>query len=320
MVSLRYDLRLPDWAPHDRAALYETALEQMRWADRLGPAAISFSEHHDTDDGYLPSPLPLAGAAAATTSQAMILIAAIPAPFYDPLRLAEDLIVLDHTSRGRVDVVVGGGYVPDEFARHGLDLDQRAAAMEEVVHVLRSAWTGEPFTYRGRTVRVRPAGYRDAPTIFMGGSSPAAARRAARLADVFIPENPDLWAPYREACLELGRPDPGPGREPGPRFLWVAEDPETEWDRIGPYLLHEMNAYGRLAKEAGRDTGYWEVDSLEELRDSGQYEIITPDECVQRTRATGMLGLHPLCGGMTPELSWRMLDLVERAVLPALEE
>src|SRR5207237_747624 len=71
--------------------------------------------------------------------------------------------------------------------------------------------TGEPFEFRGRTVQVTPPPYRPGgPGIMLGGSSEPAARRAARIADGFIPSVPDVWDFYRDEVQRLGRPDPGP--------------------------------------------------------------------------------------------------------------
>src|SRR5262245_44833556 len=92
---LRYDLRCPAWVGTSPAALYTAALEQCAWADRQGFAGVILSEHHGSDDGYLPSPLVFAAAVAARTQQLRILIGALIVPLHDPLRIAEDLAVLD---------------------------------------------------------------------------------------------------------------------------------------------------------------------------------------------------------------------------------
>ena len=110
----------PSIADTSSADRYEAAIEMAEWADRLGGLSISVSEHHGSPDGYLPSPIPLLGAMAArTTSRFRLMIAALIAPFYEPLRLAEDLIVLDIVSRGRVDLIIGAGYVHEEFDLYG---------------------------------------------------------------------------------------------------------------------------------------------------------------------------------------------------------
>ena len=95
------------------------------FAETHGFAAVVVSEHHATDDGYLPSPLVLAAAIAGRTSTIPISVAALLVPLYDPVRLAEDIAVLDHVSRGRVSYIVGIGYRPEEYEMLGLDFAAR---------------------------------------------------------------------------------------------------------------------------------------------------------------------------------------------------
>jgi alkanesulfonate monooxygenase SsuD/methylene tetrahydromethanopterin reductase-like flavin-dependent oxidoreductase (luciferase family) len=157
----------------------------------------------------------------------------------------------------------------------------------------------------------------------MGGSSAAAARRAARLADGFLPSLPEYHDVYREACRELGKPDPGPAPATLGNFVHVAEDPDAAWQRIAPHALHEMNAYGRWAAGSGADTGYRPIEGPDALRATGQYPVLTPEELVARARALppgATVMLHPLMGGLDPELSQESLRLVESRVLPALRE
>ena len=109
-----------------------------------------------------------------------ITVAALLVPLHDPVRLAEDMAVLDVVSRGRVAYVAGLGYRSEEYAMFGRSLAERGRRMDECLTVLQRALTGEEFAYDGRTVRVTPqpitAG---GPLLLYGGGSPAAARRAA---------------------------------------------------------------------------------------------------------------------------------------------
>jgi hypothetical protein len=76
-----------------------------------------------------------------------------------------------------------------------------------------------------------------------------------------------------------------------------------------------------LRGEAGTDAPYQIFDNTDDLRASGRHPILTPEETVEKARAMGPLEpllLHPLAGGMDPELSWESLRLVESRVLPAL--
>src|SRR5262245_55361044 len=252
ILGLRYDLRCAPFDATTSADLMATALDQCEWADRLGFASVTLSEHHGSPDGYLPSPLVFGAAIAARTRNVRIVIAALIVPLHDPIRIAEDIAVLDVVSRGRVIPIVSGGYVESEFRAFGKRLSDRARVMEGIVPFLERAWTGEPFQHHGATVRVMPRPVQQPrPPIFMGGASDAAARRAARYADHFVPTLPEFYPIYREERVKLGKPDPGPlSRAPG-SFLYIAEDPDAAWERIAPYAMHEMNAYGRWMTEAG---------------------------------------------------------------------
>jgi alkanesulfonate monooxygenase SsuD/methylene tetrahydromethanopterin reductase-like flavin-dependent oxidoreductase (luciferase family) len=322
MFGLRYDLRCPPFARATPEELTTAALEQCAWADERGFATVTLSEHHGSPDGYLPSPLVLAAAIAARTRHMRIVLAALIAPLHDPIRLAEDLAVLDVVSGGRIVPVLAGGYVESEFLTFGRRLADRPQAMEEIVGILEHAWTGEPFEHRGTTVRVTPRPVqKPRPPLFMGGASPAAARRAARLADHFIPSVPGLFEVFREERRRLGRPDPGPLPPTTGNFLHVAQDPDAAWQRIAPHALHETNAYASWLGEPGGFSPYETAADAEALRRSGRYPVLTPEELIEKARAlpaAGTVMLHPLMGGMDPELGWESLRLVESAVMPAL--
>ncbi len=321
LFGLRFDFRNPELAGSAMADRYQAALEMAAWSDRLGCVSIAVSEHHGSPDGYLPSPIPMIAAMAAKTDAVHFMIAALIVPFHDPLRLAEDLIVLDNISRGRVDVIIGAGYVHEEFAMFGVPMNERAARVTEAVVTLKSAFSGEPFDYRGRKVHVTPGPYRPGgPSVSLGGSSEAAARRAARIADGFAPSDPGGWEPYRDEVLKLGRPDPGPCPTGPTTVVALAEDADEGWQRMAPFFLHEMNAYGLWQAQDGLANPYRTVADTDELRATGRYRVLTPAQFVaeERTSPQGFVMLHPLCGGMPIDLAWSSLRLFEQEVLPTL--
>ncbi|MGE0304888.1 MAG: LLM class flavin-dependent oxidoreductase [Acidimicrobiia bacterium] len=316
---IRYDMRSPSFArPHGE--LYGAMLEQVRWAERVGIDTVLFSEHHGSEDGYLPSPVIAAAVVAGATSSIRIMVSALLLPLYDVVRVAEDLAVLDLASGGRVDITIGAGYRPEEYEMLGRSFPGRVRAIEDGIAFLRKAWTAQPFEHNGSTVHITPAPLRPGgPMIFLGGSSPAAARRAARLADGFFPTNDELSSVYLDACAELGR-TPGPtGGPKGQMFLHVSEDPDHAWAKIAPHALHESNSYGRWLAAAGDDiTLYKEMEDADALRSSGLYLVLTPEECIALTREQGSLTLHPLMGGLDPDVAAESLDLIEHKVLPHL--
>jgi alkanesulfonate monooxygenase SsuD/methylene tetrahydromethanopterin reductase-like flavin-dependent oxidoreductase (luciferase family) len=317
ILSLAYDMRAPEFGARP-VDLYRAMLDQCAWADGLGFASVSFMEHHASTDGYLPSPLVAASAAAGRTQDILITISVMLLPLYHPLRAAEDLAVLDLVSEGRLRLVVGAGYREEEYAQFGLELRKRPSLMERGIETLKKAWTGEPFEFEGESVRIlpRPA-QTPRPEIWLGGSSKAAARRAARMADGYMPVSPNLFADYVSACAELGTTPCEPEPRASYMFIHVAPDPNAAWREIAPHALHETNDYGRWLRGLGNAV-YSETDDADALRASGQYRIVTPEECVELARKEGVLSLKPLMGGLDPELAWRSLKLIETDVLPHL--
>ena len=316
MIGIRFDLRAPAFGTATHAELYAACLEQCAWADGQGLDLVVLSEHHGVDDGYLPAPLTLAAAIAGRTKRININIAALLVPLHDPVRLAEELAVLDLASGSRVGVVAGLGYRDEEFAMAGVDRKARGRLLEEYVDVLRRAWTGEPFEWRGRTIRVTPKP-RSEPLMLVGGSTAAAARRAARLRLGFFPAigDPQLAEIYQEECARLGFAGfvslPG-----GPGFVHVSEDPEREWARVGPHALYDAQTYAAWQPPGQRSAMHVEARTVDEVRRSSAYRIVTPEDCVALARETGRIVLHPLMGGMPPALGWQGLTLFAEKVLP----
>jgi alkanesulfonate monooxygenase SsuD/methylene tetrahydromethanopterin reductase-like flavin-dependent oxidoreductase (luciferase family) len=326
-LGLGFDMRSPDWgAP--TAALYAAAVEMAEWADGVGFETVVLNEHHNTDDGYLPSPLVLGGGMATRTRDIEIVVSALVVTLHHPLRAAEDLAVLDLLSAGRVSVVLGAGYRVPEYQMFGVDWKRRPSMMEEAVRALRLAWTGEPFEFRGATVRVLPRPARPGgPPLALAGASDATARRAARLGLPYQPVSARFYEVYLEELGRLGRDIPAaPGflgaraGARGPTFLHVSEDPDAAWARIAPHALHHTNTYASWAPRKDL-TPFKAVTDAGELRRNGSHEVLTPDQCVELCRRLGpdgRLSFMPLLGGLDPELAWDSLRLFETKVLPRL--
>ncbi len=321
---LRFDLRSPGFSPAKTDELYAAALELSAYADANGFDSISLSEHHGVDDGFLPSPLPLAGAIAGCTKRVRISISALLATLYDPVKLAEDLVVLDHVSRGRLNTTLGMGYREVEYAMFGRDFAARGKLLDECVELLLRAWRGEEFSWQGRRVRVTPAPFTQPhPPVLIGGQSAAGARRAARFGLPYQPASNDaaMVAVYEAECARLGVPSqlylPGTGE-----MIWVSRDPDRSWAEIGRYLMHEASTYASWQPASQqRSTVHSRAASAEALRAEGLYRVLTPAECIARAKAGGphtAFVLYPLCGGIPPALAWESVRIYVEEVLPAL--
>ena len=315
-------MRAPSFGAPARE-LYAAALDQAQWADALGFDVIGLGEHHASPDGYNPSPLVLAAAMGARTKRIALRTSVALAPLYDPIKLAEDAAVTQLATGGRLLFGIGGGYRPAEFEMFGRKLEDRWRAIGDFIALCRQAWTGEPFTWNGRRCRVTPKP-EPPPPILLGGGSAAAARRAARIADGWFPPlDARLWKPYREECLALGKPDPGAYPKQGPIFLWISNEPDKDWERVLPHVLHQLRSYSEWTIEAfGRPAGPYAGDITEEtVRKSGAYQVLSPEQALALAGELGehcVLYLNPLLAGIAPSLSARMLDLYEREVHPHL--
>ncbi len=323
---MRFDLRNPGFAGVSIAERYSAALDMVDYAERNGFVMVILSEHHGSPDGYLPSTVPFAAAIAARTRQIRIMVAAVVASFHDPLKLAEDVAVVDAISGGRLDLVITNGYAAHEFAMFDRKLSERVARTTEMLHTLQSAFTGEPFEYRGRTVRITPAPHTPGgPPLLLGGSTTPAARRAARFGVGFLPAGAGVWDDYRAACLEYERPDPGPWLGGDTSFIHLAKDVERGWEQIGAHALHEANSYGQWMAAAGIGAagGYTPFDDLDALRATGQYRVLTPQELIDQLSAGGPFAsatIHPMMGGIPPAVAWESLRLIESEVIPAVTD
>jgi len=303
---MRFDLRNP--SGEGTTERVQAALEMAEWADAHGFAVVIVSEHHGSPDGYNPSALMLAAAIAARTRSIRVSVSVVPAPLYDPVKLAEDIALLDHIAGGRASVVLGTGYVPSEFAMFGKDKRRRGALLDEAIETCFAAWSSGTVTPRPATDPRR--------LLMVGGNSRPAADRAVRYGLRFMPSGQIGWDHFRAARAEAGQKDPGEQYGGDTGFLHVARDPAAAWEVVGPAALHESHSYGGWAGEAGQQTGWQRYATLEDLKASGQYRILTPDELV--ATASGFVSLHPLMGGLPIEEAWSSLRLIESEVLPRL--
>lgn len=322
MFTLRFDMRAPGFGAPP-ADLYAAAIDMCAWAETRGAVMSVLSEHHGTEDGHLPAPLTLASAIAARTRTLGILLAAVPIPLWDPVRLAEEMTVLDLISQGRVSYVFGVGHRVEEYDHFGADMASRGRRADEILAVLGPLVRGEAVEYGGRTVRVTPAcASPHGPMMLIAGGSEAAARRAGRFGLGFVSQtnSPALMEFYEAQCRAHGH-EPGIVQFPVPGLptaVFVADDVDGAWDELGPHLVHDAVMAASYRPHDDSVASITRADSVDALREEGgPYRIFTTGEATEYVRGGRPLPLHPLCGGIAPDVAWPYLERAAAAAARA---
>ena len=160
--------------------VYERAFQRIDVMEKTGYDAVWLAEHHFSTYSVCPSIHMMATHIAARTERMRIGTAVSLAPFYHPLRLAEEVALLDVLSGGRVNWGVGRGFDPTEFKTFGVDFAESHARYREVVDIVTKAWTqerlhhaGEFFQYDDIEVLPKPL-QQPHPPIWLASSSPEA--------------------------------------------------------------------------------------------------------------------------------------------------
>ena len=306
--------------------VYSATVEQAVLADELGFDHIWFSEHHFLEDGYLPAFQPLAGAIAARTTQIRISNDIALLPLYHPVRIAEELAVLDHISNGRMEFGIGMGYVPKEFEAFGVPLKNRVSMTDEAIEILRLAWKDEPFSFKGKRYElsninvypkpVQPLG----PPLWIAAMKEPGALRAARFETNLLPQGrrEDVLDPWRNELKTQGK-DPNDYRVGIIRSVYVTDDKERDWPVIREAERFRMGVYNTFMAETPDEYGWGSGDGIPQTVIIG-----TPREVISQLKAfidaygitdIATSGLPP---GVDPEFMANNLERLAREVIPEL--
>ncbi|MEQ8718281.1 MAG: LLM class flavin-dependent oxidoreductase [Acidimicrobiales bacterium] len=332
-VALWYDFRNPGPWRQAYASLYSELLDQIEWVDDLGCfESVWLSEHHFTEDGYLPAVTPMMAAIAQRTRRIRIGTQVLLAPLHHPLRLAEEIAVVDQLSGGRVELGLAPGYRAHEFEVLGIPRQQRGSRTDETIELLLQAWTGEPFSHHGRhfdfddVIVTPPPSQSPHPPIWIGGSSVAAAQRAVRFGAAFLADQgtpPEAIDAFVQAQRQLTSNNLRPlGTN---RMIYVCDDTEQGWQEIEPHLRYQENVYEAWY----RDEKPGPHDTPETMRErtpmSREVNIVgTPDEVVAEiTRQHGdqpfdLLTFWARPPGLSISSSNRSIEMFAAEVEPRL--
>lgn len=222
-------------------------LECARMLDGTAVDGLYVAERHGRTDCFAPSPLDQLAALAGATSTVRLGTYVLMPPLHAPLALLERLAVIDHLSDGRLVCGVGAGFHPEYFAVHERPMSRRGAELDRLLGMLDS-WATGSVPVDGESHYVLPPKQQPRPPLWVGGTSTAAVRRAARFGDAFGIGFTDaslgaLLDRYREECAAAGR---------RPRLVliqsaWVRADGDAARaevvDELGPTFGAEMTLY-----------------------------------------------------------------------------
>ena len=271
--------------PGRRAALtevYRRAMDRICIMDGAGYDAVWLAEHHFTDYSVCPSVHMLGVQAAERTSRLRIGTAVSLAAFYHPLRLAEEVALLDQLSGGRVSWGAGRGFDPDEFRTFGVPMQESRARFQEAVEIVLAAWRNERLDWEGEywrfeNVEVLPKPVQQPhPPVWAACGSPDAAAWAGKagLAPLLGPHATfdglnGIRAAWRRARDGAGHPAPDQDI-PTARLLAVADSDEEAAGIVRRGAAWIVATYKNESKGAANPTA--------QVRADGAVEAVDPVE------------------------------------------
>ena len=329
-IGYQLDFRNPPNSGRSFGDLYAQGLVQVETAEALGLDSVWLTEHHFTDDGYLPSMMVAASAIAARTKRITIGTYVLLAPFQHPLKLAEDSAVVDVISGGRLRLGIGMGYRAEEFEGFGVPRDERFGRTFETIEILRRAWTGERFSFHGKyfhfhDVRVLPTPVsKPHPELLWGAGMPKGMQRAVKLDMSFA------WVGgrreiniYRDMLRAQGK-DPAKYSVVSNRALYVADSEEQAWNDTRDALMYQAELYGQWLRAGGSGGTREPIIRPDPERLRRTSILGAPAEVMARLSeiidTTPMTELIVVCQlpGLDPAKAHRSLERFGREVLPAI--
>jgi alkanesulfonate monooxygenase SsuD/methylene tetrahydromethanopterin reductase-like flavin-dependent oxidoreductase (luciferase family) len=197
------------------ADLFETRLKLTEQYDRAGFRSYHIAEHHSTPLGFAPSPSVFLAAVAQRTKRLRFGPLLYVTPMYHPLRVAEEVVMLDHMSRGRLELGLGRGVSPIELAGYGIELEKTPEINREATEVILKALTndlldhdGKYYHFKNVRIAARPL-QQPHPPLWFAPIEPSRAADAARLNGHMVTLVPDpgvkvLTEAYRAAWQAAG--------------------------------------------------------------------------------------------------------------------
>ena len=321
--------------------LFEEGVEQIQYSEEMGFDYCLIAEHHFSNYGNSPAPLMQALYIGQRTKRIKIATGIIVVPIWDPLRLSEEVAVLDNLIDGRFICGVGRGYQPHEFARFGITVPESRQRFGESLDVMIKAWTqDESFTYNGEYVKIpnevtvwpKPL-QKPHPPLWLAGTSIDSMQLAAKW-DMMPVTTGLLGGDGMQAHLTSlihARMDLGKdihGIELGMQAITHVAPTDEE--------AREQIEYARWQNRAGRALGRLEVTNgrvdvkpyegePDDDRFMERLYFGSPETVIAKFKRAADLGVtHVSCwsmfGGLEHEKIMRSIRLMGEEVIPALKD
>jgi alkanesulfonate monooxygenase SsuD/methylene tetrahydromethanopterin reductase-like flavin-dependent oxidoreductase (luciferase family) len=321
-------------APVAHATLYRRLAEDAQVAEGLGFESLWLTEHRFWYDGYLPSLLTAGGFIAGATTTLRIGTGCLLLPQHDPIRVAQEVAVLDQISNGRLDFGIALGYRDQEFDGLGLHRKNRAPRMEDALDILAAAGEGRPVWAGGPVVSPLPV-QRPVP-IWVAAVSDNAVKRAARrglnllLSDAHDDARAGELVELYHTTAAASGVDSNNARIGILRYVWVDESAaraeEVVVPRLRSFLLEQLGGWRYLSDENGNSLGFEQPEKLRIAAEGvlrNNSAIGTPDTVIRKLRALEAVGVNFIVArshlvSQTPEELHRAMALLANEVAPAV--
>ena len=324
------------------AKQYDDRLALVEAYEQAGFFGYYLAEHHSTPLGLAPSPSVFLAAASQRTSRIRLGALVFPLTMYHPLRIFEEICMLDNLSGGRLDVGIGRGVSPVELGFYGVNPDDAQALYEEVTQIIRLGMTSKEISHEGKYFQIRdvpvemspmqdfPNGSMHRLPIWYGAASPDTAERVAERGYNLMCNGPAkgvraITDRYRASWIKAGRsldtlPLCGMSRhvviaETSKEARDVAGEAYEHWYR---HLIHLWRVKGipfplgfPSTVSDAIDAGFCLIGSPAEVRDLALKQVAEAD--------VNFLLCRMAFGNLPREVSERTATFFQREIMPAFE-
>jgi len=325
--ELPYPLPATHFRPELAVRNYREHLDAWALMEELGFDGIGFNEHHTSPYGLMTSPNIMAAAASQRLSRMKILIYGNLLPIHEPLRLAEELAMLDCLTGGRLISGVARG-IPREYKAYNVNLADSRARFEEAWEIVKLAWMEEVFSYEGKfwtyrdvAIWPRPVQKPRPPMWVPVTTSQETLEWAARENAPITPGAVGTLAArqdmvrYYAACLAREGHTITPDHVVTPATVHVADSRAQALKDAGPYTLyffHTLFSHGNLYNVGGqRQTGYVREEGLGWLRPENREGFLRALQGFRKMTAEDLETNDRLCWGSPAEVRDQLITLAE---------